>query len=214
MNGQDYGQPHINGHVTGFLSGYMDGELSAENMQTVKNHLAVCPQCRARLQQMRSLSRLFSEQPPVRLQTSPQQAAAILQANLPARKESLVERVFGLIWALLPGGLAVSWGLLQAIFVTAFLVSLIIVSGVFPQINALLPQAPGSLLTLLMTPPALSGPLDLAGFLWKLITVDDAVLEGVIIYAGLNLGLAALFAAWMAGWFMSKRRGSLQSEER
>ena len=52
MNGQDYGQPHINGHVTGFLSGYMDGELSAENMQTVKNHLAVCPQCRARLQQM------------------------------------------------------------------------------------------------------------------------------------------------------------------
>ncbi len=214
MTGQNEYQPHMNRHVTGFLSGYLDGELSAENMQTVKNHLAVCPQCRSQLQQMRSLSRLFSEQPPVRLHTSPQQATAILQANLPARKESLVERVFSLIWALLPGGLAVSWGLLQAIFVTAFLVSLIIVSGVFPQINALLPQTSGSLLTLLLNPPALSGPLDLAGFLWKLVTVDDAVLEGIILYAGLNLGMAALFAAWLAGWSLSKRRGSLHIEER
>ena len=133
------------------------------------------------------------------------QAAAALQASLPRRRESLVERVFNLIWALMPGGLAVSWSLLQAVFVTAFLVSLIIVSGAFPQINALLPQASGSLLTLLMNPPSLSGPLDVAGFLWKLITVDDALLQGIIIYAVLNLGLAALFAAWMAGWFLSKR---------
>lgn len=214
MNGQNKNVPRINGHITGFLSGYLDGELSIENMQTVKNHLAVCPQCRARLQDMRSLSRLLSDQPPVRLHTSPQGAAAALQTALPRRRETLVERVFGLIWALLPGGLAISWSLLQAVFITAFLVSLIIVSGVFPQINSLLPQASGSLLTLLLNPPALSDPLDLAGFIWKLITVDDAVLEGVIIYVGLNLGMAALFAAWLAGWFMSKRRGSLLIEER
>ncbi|MEM5774170.1 MAG: zf-HC2 domain-containing protein [Anaerolineaceae bacterium] len=198
----------MNEHVTAFLSGYVDGELSAETSRAVKAHLAVCPQCRGQLEQMHSLSRLLGGVP--RPVSQPQQFAALLQARLPQRKETGLERIFNLIWALFPGGLALGWGLLQAVFVTAFLLSVVIAAGVFPQMGMYLPQASSSLLNLLLNPPALSGPLDLAGFVWQLFTVEDAVLQGLILYIVLNAGLAALFAAWMAGWFLSKRRASLQ----
>ena len=70
------------------LSAYADGELEAAEQQRLAEHLAICPQCRAELDELRATAGVFS-----------QLRSAKLTSNERARLHAaLDERLYAPIW--------------------------------------------------------------------------------------------------------------------
>jgi anti-sigma factor RsiW len=204
----------MSAHIDDLLNAYLDDELSSQEKRRADAHLSACPQCQVRLAQLRELSQMLRKTARLAPQSSPQAFLTDLETRLPERKSSAVQRFFEVAWALFPGGLALSWGLVQALFITVFALNLALLAGWLPEISALLPGSNESLLSALLNAPAFSQPGDLRDFVVQLFTTDDALLHGFVLYILLNAGIAVMFAAWMAGWLMSKRSIQLRTEER
>lgn len=201
----------MSAHIDDLLNAYLDDELSFQEKHRADAHLTACPQCQVKLAQLRELSHMIRKTATLAPPSSPQAFLADLETRLPERKSSAVQRFFEVAWALFPGGLALSWGLVQALFITVFALNLALLAGWLPEINALLPGSNESLLSALLNAPAFTQPGDMGSFIFQLFTIDDALLRGFILYVLLNVGIAVMFAAWMAGWLMSKRATDLHA---
>ncbi len=72
-------------HVERWLEAYVDGELSDARRRQVETHLRQCARCRARLDELRSLSAWLRRVPAPRPTLSAEQFAAAVVARLPKR---------------------------------------------------------------------------------------------------------------------------------
>ena len=69
------------------LSAYLDGELTAQERSTLEAHLSACPQCRAALDELRSVATVMSELPRVSAPSSLMTKIRRDIANEPALRE-------------------------------------------------------------------------------------------------------------------------------
>jgi anti-sigma factor RsiW len=99
-------------HMTEWLNAFLDGELRGPRLGQVQDHLAGCAICRAELDELRGLSRMLHEAPPVVADQPADRFIAELTLLLPRREESAPKT--GIVWWLAPAGAVVVWVLLQA----------------------------------------------------------------------------------------------------
>jgi predicted anti-sigma-YlaC factor YlaD len=88
-------------HINHLLDQYYDGELGPARRRQVETHLAVCPACRAELEQMRQLSALLQGVPLPDAFSSPQLFGAQVALRV-SRQQVERSRYPGAAWHVVP----------------------------------------------------------------------------------------------------------------
>jgi len=203
----------MNEHVTSWLSAYHDGELSGRRLRQVETHLETCAQCKARLEEIRSLSGLLQESPPVEGLLPSEIFVAQVGMRLPRENNvPLLKKVSESGWRAVPFGLLASWALVQTIFVVSNLVFLALrfIPGA-DQIMTLLPSG-GS------TPSVLSslgglGILRAGQFGANLLGSRGLLGWSFFLNVGLTLLIGLLYWSWLASWWIRKTNGNQMLNE-
>jgi hypothetical protein len=116
----------LNHHTTKWLAAYFDGELHGLQLQKVEEHLQSCSACRLELEQLRGLSGLLKDCPPMTSLLSPDQFTAQIRLRLPrstqARTSSTWQRLVNIGWLAIPINLILGWAFSQT--------TLLIITGI------------------------------------------------------------------------------------
>ncbi len=193
-------------HVSHLLSAYIDHELATEQVLRVEMHLRECPACQKELRDLQALSSLLAQTKPELPPNTIQRFSVRLEKRASQRSHSDAQRLLRAAWNLFPFSLAGIWGVIQAIFLIALVLQFALQSGLLSNISALLPPADASLWTKAAQMQTSSGIEQIGQFVLQILTFQDPLLQGALIYLLLQFGLATLFAAWLAGWWLSKTR--------
>jgi len=199
--------------MTEWIAAYFDDELSSERRAWVEDHLAVCADCRRELEDLRALSGLLHTGPAPVGRLSDEAFTDRVLRRLPPPQIPFWIRAFqgGLRYA--PLGLFGLWAFSQAV---------IIVSGAVLLMMGLFPSVDGALQGLLPSggAPAQASLLSWfqrAGMFFYLPTYSYVLswIDGISLFIILELGVgvvfAALFMAWMAGYWSRRRFQMVES---
>lgn len=198
-----------------WLSAYLDGELTEAQTATIERHLASCPACRVRFQELRRVSDLLRTVPEPAY-PSPERFSSRLLRHLPAagdpfpvpdRSGPLGEaRPPSPFWWLVPSALALAWIILGCLLTLSNGVALAGESGLLGPLTAWLPSGGVNSLWFSAALGLAHGPLQLSGE--SSLTLFDALfrltsqLAGQFFWQAL---LAALYASWLAAWWLRGR---------
>jgi hypothetical protein len=189
-----------------WIGRFFDGELQGARRAQAEAHLAECEACRAELEQLRTLSGMLQDAPGLDGLVSPSGFVAGVVARLDGRKGArLWRQALPAAWRLAPVAAAGAWAFLQALAVVASLALVAVRAGIGGEALASLLPASGQ--------PWLTVPSDLLGAGLGGLGPALASLAGVVFDLGWSLalavapllGVAALFGAWLAVWWVSGR---------
>jgi predicted anti-sigma-YlaC factor YlaD len=104
-------------HIFQWLAAYHDGELRGRRLAQVEAHLARCPECRAELEQLASLSALLGAAPEAPTLTPPDRFAAQVGMRLSRRRvvKSRSRTGQAWVWAAMPVSIVVGLAFLQVV---------------------------------------------------------------------------------------------------
>ena len=196
----------MNTHISRLLSAYNDHELTPEQVQQVEKHLRECAACRQELHELQALSSLLAQ---TRLEaplSAAQRVFRNVEHQITVHPRSNWHHLLHIVWKLLPFSLAGMWGVIQAIFLVVLLVQFALQSGLFTDIASLLPPADTPLWIKASQMQSASDLEQIGSFLLQIVSFNYPLLQGSLIYLLLQFGMATLFAAWLAGWWISKSR--------
>jgi hypothetical protein len=98
--------------MTEWLNAYLDGELKNGRLHQVEKHLAVCEECRAELESLKSLSSLLREVPTPEF-TPSERFASQVSLRLPHARPGVTKRkVQEVGWWMIPVSLLLLWVLI------------------------------------------------------------------------------------------------------
>lgn len=192
-------------HVIHLLSAYHDGELANGQARRVEAHLQSCVSCRERLTQMQALTYLLAEAP-LHEVASTERFSANVGMLLPRRESPASQQLWRGLQKVVPFGLVGLWGFVQAVFTAAFFLQVLLQSGMIPQLTALVPAPEPSFFVLLLNMQTAPNLAELFILLLNGITLSDSTLSGAILYFLIQVVLAILFCAWLAGWYVARRK--------
>lgn len=111
-------------HITQWLGAYHDGELRGTRLLQVENHLAECVNCRAELEEMRSLSTMLKETAPQGAFLSSERFAASLALRLSRQPEvpQPHSQALKIGWWLVPLGALGIWLFIEVTFTLRLLI--------------------------------------------------------------------------------------------
>jgi hypothetical protein len=184
-------------HVNQWLNAYHDGELRARKQAQVEEHLAVCPECQAELEQLKQLSTVLQTAPLPQMSTSPEQFAIQVGKLLPRQspQPAPVKRQFSWAWNLVPVGALAAIGFLQSVSMVAGLLTWIERLGISQQsVSWLLPEQPVS--------PSIIQQISSLALGWGL-TFNTSIMVNLV----LPLMLGAFYLLWLLIWWTNQEQG-------
>lgn len=194
-----------NDPVMEWLGAYLDGELAGPRLEWVEAHLATCPDCQSELEGLRALTSLLQADPePAPAQDTAAFAAGVLR-GLEGRGQRRGGRLLRAGLRYTPLGLFGAWAFTQAAILVAgaLMFGLSYLPGLQPLLGWLLPSggsSSGFLRGWLADPLAemgFSGLIETLDLLQRLPWIGTLGLASLISVAL----LAALFSAWLAGYW-------------
>ena len=194
-------------HVLDWLHAYHDGELQGEPLRYVEAHLAACKSCRAELEALRAFSLLLQESPPAPALLQPDSFVdCVVQATsgAPLRPApAALKRALETGWYLIPVGLIGAWVFVQTAYIV---VALILLAQSAPATAQLFPFTlpPIFDVSWLAVEQCLAG----SGFEALRCVAGHVVSFGgaVVLGFGPLVGIALLYLAWVAAWWVGRRR--------
>jgi hypothetical protein len=184
-------------HVVEWLGAYQDGELQPDLASLVRDHLAVCGECRQELASLEALSGLLRSLPVSA--PDPVKAATLLKAQLPDRVETISDQ---------PTREAIWWFLPTLVVVTALILQIATQMTLFMLVadwlgfgyglEELFPGLAQTTTSTLSWSSLLS--LSLQGDPTAILGLMNSVRQSVdFLFAGITwqLALAFLYTAWM-----------------
>jgi len=184
-------------HVLGWLNAYHDGELQPAPENRVREHLAVCYECRQELTLLEELSSLLHSQP---VQApDPVKATARLMARLPSRAEATSTPASkGFIWWFIPILVVVSALILQIASNMTLILLVVDQLGPGSSLASLFPglaqtTAPAQTWSTLLSLSIQGNPIAVLGL------VDMARRSVDLIFVGVTwqLALVFIYLAWL-----------------
>ena len=194
-------------HVNRWIAAFCDGELSGAKLREVEGHLANCPACRREVDGLRALSALLHDSPAYQPRTRADRFAAQVALRLPPAVSRPAQRSFlGLAWQSVPFALIAAWAFLQAVMLVTT-PALVVVSA-SPQAQTFLAeltrQTPGVLSALLPGVPFMGDLLPGSFLTGWVLPLSELVLLNLLF----TIAIAAMFAAWLAIWWVDRREKS------
>ncbi len=192
----------MNERVNSWLNAYHDGELSIRRWRQVEQHLQICADCKAHLEEIQAISMLLDDVPSAEDLLPNEVFVAQVGMRLPREDNaSLWNKISQTGWRAAPFGLLGSWALVQAIFIVSNLVlwALRIVPGA-DQIMALLPSGGSS--PVIVTGLSGLGILR-AGQLGASLFGGNSFLGWSLIFnVGITMLIGLLYWSWLASWWI------------
>lgn len=196
----------MNTHISHLLNAYLDHELAPEQVLRVEKHLRECAACRKELHELQALSSLLAQTRLEATLSAAQRISRNVEHQISVTPRSNWQYLLRIAWKLLPFSLAGMWGVIQAIFLVVLLVQFALQSGLFADITSLLPPADTPLWIKATQMQGASDLEQIGEFVLQTVSFNFPFLQGSLIYLLLQFGMAVLFAAWLAGWWISKSR--------
>ncbi len=199
-------------HLTRWLGAYHDGELRGARLRRMERHLDECPDCRAELDAIRSLSSLLVASPPEAEFLPTERFAANLALHLPRRPEPQGPRtVIEFSWWLVPVGLLAVWVFIGTTYALSSVVSLAAGSGLF---NGQLAWLGGSPLQMdwFASATRLFGDLLGAPGRAALASLSDANLFVARLVRSLlpQAAVALAYLGWLFAWWLRQKESPTQ----
>ena len=194
----------MSGQECRMISAYLDGELHGLRGEKFEAHLETCAACQAELAQLRSLSALLSEVPPLTPRLSPQQFSARLAARLPARAaptarpvSSPWQKLARYAWQAIPLAVIAGWALLQTASMLGGLWGEVAGGAALPWLPLLAGVLPGRMHLLALFgawefPLQAAAGLGAGGLLLRMLSSQFMLL----------LFITLLFWSWLASWWV------------
>jgi hypothetical protein len=198
-------------HVTAWLEAHHDGELTERRWRQVEAHLAHCAMCRTELERLQALSVLLRESPVAENLTPAERFVAQVGLQLPRRPERPAwQRTLEAGWRLAPLGLLGAWAFVQAVFVVARGVLVVLRTGLGGDVAAwLLPASPqGTWLTEIFRLSG-AGLNDVLRVMPRLLSSGGPLGWGVTLNLALLFVIGLLYWSWLASWWARRQRRQL-----
>lgn len=196
----------MNGHITThWRNAYIDGELEGHQLKKVEQHLAICEQCRAEVEELRSLREILQRFDMPETIKSPQRFVDEVRLQLPARPARPVIRTQpGKAWWMISGSLLGVLLFVQGVWVISTLVIFALQSGLGPQVGLSQWSLPaiaevGQVLAALLSGQAASIPVE------QLLEVWQVLHWLLVLPLELSGATALLYCSWLAGWRVYRR---------
>ena len=196
-------------HVTDWLGGYLDGELSQLRLWRVESHLSQCAACRAELDELRRLSALLQESPPVEDITHPGRFVANVGLRLRDRPDQpATQRALEMGWRLVPAGLLGAWAFVQTVFIVAGVVQAVGWMGLGGDVTARwLPASQGGLwLSELFSISAAANLSEVVAIMLRLLSNGGPLGWTVTSFLLLLVVIGLLYWSWLASWWVRRQR--------
>jgi len=194
-------------HVLDWLQAYHDGELQGQKAHWVEAHLSYCESCRAELEALQAFSSLLQLSPPAPdLLHSESFVARVVQATSePSLRPApaALKRALETGWYLIPVGLIGAWLFVQTAYIV---VALILLAQSAPATAQLFPFTlpPIFDVSWLAVEQCLAG----SGLeVLRCAAGHVASFGGAVVLGfGPLVGIALLYSAWVAAWWVGRRR--------
>lgn len=202
-------------HVTELLSAYLDGELHDARRHHVEAHLVKCDSCQAELKALRNLSAILREASSGEDFTPTERFAAQTMSRLPDRRPIRPHPGSGEIkWWLVPIGLFTVWVFLQITLDLGTLVATIGQTGLLGGAATWLVGVPQQNAWFALTANLFGG--NLSGYsrqLLQFLGEVDLFGEHSLAQFSWQIGIAALYWAWLIVWWLRDGQRQLSPEE-
>lgn len=197
----------MNGHVMRWLAAYHDGELRGRRLQQVEEHLPECAACRAELKELQCLSALLHESPAAEGLLPADRFVAQVGLRLPRRPTKPAwQRTLETGWRLTPVGLAGTWAFVQAVFIVAGAVLIVLqICG----IDILELQQVGHGETWLTAVLSHVG-VGLGDTTMTILKILDMLRAGLVLYLTATIAIVLLYWSWLASLWARRRHQQLQ----
>ena len=192
----------MNNHVSQWLNAYHDDELRPHRRAIVEAHLEECPQCRAELAELQTLSTMLQADLLPQMRTSPEQFAAQVALRLPRRETRRQNGSnFRWLWYMVPVGILIGMGVQRVIVTVSELLLWIERLGMNPNaVSQILPEPTTQ------TPPGIDL---LAQFSNMVLHWNNPFQTTLGLTLLLPAALAIGYMIWMLLWWVEQNQESI-----